>query len=89
MSKTVDKLIFQCLRDIRLKKARRYRALLRHHQLFGLEHRAKLVVSSHAKNLHRWGTWATTRFIEKRNVPWRLFLAALSFEARRRSYCQF
>ena len=48
MSKTIDKLVLQCLRDIRLKKARRYRALLRHHQLFGLEHRAKLVVSSHA-----------------------------------------
>ena len=48
MSKTIDKLILQCLRDIRLKKARRYRALLRRHQFFGLEHRAKLVVSSHA-----------------------------------------
>ena len=48
MSKTIDKLILQCLRDIRLKKARRYRALLRHHQIFGIEHRAKLVVPSHA-----------------------------------------
>ena len=45
MSKTVDKLITQCLRDIRMKKARKYRAMLRHHQLFGLEHRAKLIVS--------------------------------------------
>lgn len=52
MSKTIDKLIFQCLRDIRLKKARRYRALLRHHQLFGLEHRAKFVVSSPANTTH-------------------------------------
>ena len=52
MSKTIDKLIFQCLRDIRLKKARRYRALLRHHQLFGLEHRAKLVVSGHSNITH-------------------------------------
>ena len=46
MSKTVDKLITQCLRDIRMKKARKYRAMLRHHQLFGLEHRAKLIVST-------------------------------------------
>ena len=45
MSKTIDRLIMQCLRDIRLKKARRYGAMLRHHQLFGLEHRAKLIVS--------------------------------------------
>ena len=52
MSKTIDRLIMQCLRDIRLKKARRYRALLRRHQLFGLEHRAKLVVSSHANITH-------------------------------------
>ena len=52
MSKTIDKLIFQCLRDIRLKKARRYRALLRHHQLFGLEHRAKLVVNTPANTTH-------------------------------------
>ena len=42
----VEKLIEQCLRDIRLKKARRYRAMLRHHQLFGLEYRAKLIVST-------------------------------------------
>ena len=40
-----------------------------------------------AKNVRRWGAWATTRFLEKRNVPWRLYLAALSFEARRCSSC--
>ena len=50
MSKTIDKLVLQCLRDIRMKKARKYRAMLRHYQLFGLEHRAKLVVSSHANS---------------------------------------
>ena len=61
-----------------------------HHQL-GVEMATPeaLAAIRAAKNLHRWGTWATTRFIEKRNVPRRLFLAALSFEARRRSYCQF
>ena len=52
MYKTVDKLILQCLRDIRLKKARRYRALLRRHQLFGLEHRAKWVMSNSTNITH-------------------------------------
>ncbi len=52
MYKTIDKLVLQCLRDIRLKKARRYRALRMKHQLYGLEHRAKLVVSSHANTAH-------------------------------------
>ena len=40
----VEKLIEQCLRDIRRQKARRYNALRVKHKLFALEQRAHLVI---------------------------------------------
>ena len=45
MSKTIDKLVLQCLRDIRRQKARRYNALRLKHKLYGLDARARLVIS--------------------------------------------
>ena len=65
-------------------------AVARQHHQIGVEMATPEAIAAirAAKNLHRWGAWATTRFLEKRNVPWRLYLAALKFEARRSS-CQF
>ena len=40
----VEKLIEQCLRDIRRQKARRYNALRVKHKLYGLDARARLVI---------------------------------------------
>lgn len=34
-----------------------------------------------ARNLHKWGTYATLRFLRKRNIPFSLFTTARVLEA--------
>ena len=38
-----------------------------------------------AKNCRKWGAWAAVRYVEKNAAPMGIYLAALSFECRRKS----
>lgn len=38
-----------------------------------------------AKNERRWGVYATYRYLTKRGVTFQMYMAATSFESRRKS----
>ena len=43
-------------------------------------HHQAIVAIRAAKNLHKWGPWATRRFLVKRGTPLRLMYLAYSLE---------